>query len=179
MQLDCVIAGFGGQGILLMGKILAQAAMGEGLQTTFLPSYGPEMRGGTANCSVVIADALIASPVVDMMDVLVALNQQSYDKFLPRMRGGGLLLINESLVHTRAPEEKQLRVCGGGLTDIAGALGDVRFASMVALGCFVRATGIVPLDAVAQAMRELTAKRPELHAQNESALQRGFALAHQ
>lgn len=178
MQLECVIAGFGGQGILLMGKTLAQAAMRDNLQTTFLPSYGPEMRGGTANCAVVIGDTPIASPLVDTMDVLVALNQQSYDKFLPRLRAGGLLLLNETLVRTRAPAEQQVRVCGGGLTDIAGELGDVRFASMVALGCFVRATGIVSLDAVAQAMRELTAKRPELHAQNESALQRGFALAH-
>lgn len=176
MHMDCFIAGFGGQGILLMGKILAQAAMSEGLQTTFLPSYGPEMRGGTANCSVVMADALIASPVVDTMDVLVVLNQQSYDKFLPRVRAGGLLLVNASLVQPHAAQDPSLRLAGGRLTDIAGELGDVRFSSMVALGCFVRATAVVPLAAVAQQMRELTAKRPELQEANEHALQRGYAL---
>jgi len=176
MHMDCIIAGFGGQGILLMGKILAQAAMSEGLQTTFLPSYGPEMRGGTANCSVVVADALIASPVVDTLDVLVALNQQSYDKFLPRVRPGGLLLVNESLVQQHAAQDPSLRSVGGRLTDIAGELGDVRFSSMVALGCFVRATAVVPLAAVTQQMRALTAKRPELQEANERALQRGYAL---
>ena len=175
MKTDIIVAGFGGQGILLMGKVLAQAAMVEGLHTTFLPSYGPEMRGGTANCAVVVANEPIAAPVLAFADVLVAMNQPSYDKFAPRVRDGGTLIVNSSLATPPAEIGRNVRLCTGPFTALAGDLGDVRISSMVALGCTVRETGVLPLEAVIAQMRALTARRPELAALNEKALQVGFA----
>lgn len=176
MKKNILCAGFGGQGILLMGKVLAQSAMKEGHHVTYLPSYGPEMRGGTANCSLVVSDADIASPVIDEFDILVVMNQPSYDKFVPRLKSDSILLVNTSLVEKYSPPETVTCITQA-FTDDAGALGNVRVCSMVALGRLTGETDIVPFSTAVDQMKELTAKRPELHDINEAALQKGYNAA--
>jgi len=173
MKTEIVFAGFGGQGILLMGKIVAQAAVEAGLETTYLPTYGPEMRGGTANSVVIIADVPIASPLVCAIDVLVAMNQPSLDKFGPAVRDGGLIVFDATLA-TPANDMARVRLVGAPFTRIAGELGNVRVCSMAALGRFVRETKLVTLDAVTRQMKTTTAARPELAALNEKALAAGY-----
>jgi len=172
MKTELIFAGFGGQGILLMGKIIAQAAMEEGRHVTFLPSYGPEMRGGTANACVVVSDEPVASPIIDHSDVLVAMNQPSYDKFSPLVRPGGVIIYDSTLATPR--ELPGVRQAGGAFTEIAGQLGNTRVCSMAAIGRVVRATQIARLDTVQAQVRALTAKRPELTALNLQAVQRGY-----
>ncbi len=172
MKLELMVAGFGGQGILLMGKIIAQAAMVEGRHVTFLPSYGPEMRGGTANSCVVVSDEPVASPIIDHTDVLVAMNQPSYDKFAPLVRPGGLIVYDSSLVTPAARAE--VRQAGGTFTAIAGELGNTRVCSMVAVGRVVRETQVAALATVQAQVQALTSKRPELAALNVQAVARGY-----
>ncbi|MCX7847313.1 MAG: 2-oxoacid:acceptor oxidoreductase family protein [bacterium] len=172
MKVEFVFAGFGGQGILLMGRVIAQAAMEEGRYVTFLPSYGPEMRGGTANACVVVSDQPVASPIIDHSDVLVAMNQPSYEKFGPLVRGGGLIIYDSSLVQAR--ERAQVRQVGGAFTEIAGQLGNTLVCSMVAIGRVIRETGIARLETVRLQVQALTAKRPELTALNLEAVERGY-----
>jgi 2-oxoglutarate ferredoxin oxidoreductase subunit gamma len=176
MKKNILCAGFGGQGILLMGKVLAQSAMKEGNHVTYLPSYGPEMRGGTANCSLVISDAEIASPVIDEYDTLVVMNQPSYDKFVSRVKAGGVVFVNTSLVENYEQPEN-IRCFTHAFSDDAGKLGNVRVCSMVALGRLIGETKIVSFTTAIEQMKELTEKRPELHEINAAALQTGYAAA--
>ncbi|MCX7750095.1 MAG: 2-oxoacid:acceptor oxidoreductase family protein [Candidatus Bipolaricaulota bacterium] len=174
MERSVVFAGFGGQGVLLAGKILARAAMEEGLEVTWLPSYGPEMRGGTANCTVVIADEPIGSPIVDRPDVLLAMNGPSLDRFEPRVAPGGTVIVNRSLIE-RPLRRTDVKGVYLQANDLARELGEPRAANMVALGAVVRALGVVPLEAVGQAIgEELGAKgRERLVEVNRAALERG------
>ncbi len=174
MERSIVFAGFGGQGVLLAGKILARAAMNEGLEVTWLPSYGPEMRGGTANCTVVIADEPVGSPIVDRPDVLLAMNGPSLDRFEPRVTPGGTVVVNRSLIE-RPLRRTDVRGVLLRANDLARELGEPRVANMVALGAVVRALEVVPLEAVQEAMaEELGAKgRERLVAVNRAALERG------
>jgi 2-oxoglutarate ferredoxin oxidoreductase subunit gamma len=144
---------------------------------TYLPSYGPEMRGGTCNCMVVVSDHEIASPVIYDSDVLVAMNQPSYDKFGPHVRAEGLIIANATLAESLYAPARGCRVVAAPFTGLAGELGDVRVCSMVALGRLVRETGIADADTVRAQMRALTAKRPELTALNESAFALGYSCA--
>ncbi len=178
MEIGVIFAGFGGQGILLAGKILARAAMEKGFEVTWLPSYGPEMRGGTANCTVVIADEPVGSPIVDSPHVLVAMNGPSWERFGPRVLKGGTIVVNVSLVPGAAKREgvKTLLIP---MNEIAQELGEPRCANMVGLGAVIKALGLFPVDAVALAMEEeLGARgREKLVAINKEALLRGYSLA--
>ncbi|NOX45239.1 MAG: 2-oxoacid:ferredoxin oxidoreductase subunit gamma [Caldiserica bacterium] len=178
MEKSVVFAGFGGQGILLAGKVLARAGMNRGLEVTWLPSYGPEMRGGTANCTVVVADAPIGSPVVDRPDALVAMNAPSLDRFEPRVAEGGVIVVNSSLVK-RGIGRPDVRAIPVPANDIAAELGNPRVINMVALGALVRALAVVSLEDVVAAMEEeLRGKgRDELIELNREALRRGFSEA--
>lgn len=178
MERAVVCAGFGGQGVLLAGKILARAAMEGGLEVTWLPSYGPEMRGGTANCTVVLADEPIGSPIVENPDVLLAMNGPSLERFESRVATGGAVVVNSSLIG-RGPNRTDVRGIPVAASDLARELGEPRVANMVALGAVVAALGVLPLDAVKTAMAaELGAKgRERLVATNREALERGFAVA--
>lgn len=160
-----------------MGKVLVQAAMVEGKHVTFLPSYGPEMRGGTANCSLVIADEEIASPVITTYDILVVMNQPSYDKFVPHIAENGCLFVNTSLVEDIQPLAPSITCIGHTFTDDAGAIGDVRLCNFVAVGRIVKETEIVAFSTVVTQMKELTAKRPELYESNIAALEKGFGAS--
>jgi 2-oxoglutarate ferredoxin oxidoreductase subunit gamma len=148
--------------------------MTEGKFVTYLPSYGPEMRSGTSNCNVVISDHPIASPVVGNMDVLVAMNQPSYHKFIKRIRRNGLLVYNKTLVTPDDSEIKGIRCAGGPFTSQAGDLGTVQVSSMIALGRLVRELALVGFDTICMEMKQLTAKRPEFADINEKALKLGY-----
>jgi 2-oxoglutarate ferredoxin oxidoreductase subunit gamma len=177
METGVIFAGFGGQGILLAGKVLARAGMDQGLEVTWLPSYGPEMRGGTANCTVVLSDQPIGSPIVDAPQALVAMNLPSLERFEPRVADGGAVIVNSSLI------DRELKTNIQGIAvpvnDIAKELGNTRTINMVALGALVRALGLIPLPAAIQAMAdELSGRgRERLVEVNTKALERGYAEA--
>lgn len=174
---EFIMAGFGGQGIMFIGQLLAYAGMMEGRKVSWLPSYGPEMRGGTANCCVVISDEEVCSPVVTEPTSLVVMNQPSLDRFEPAVRPGGLLVLNSSLIG-RAPRRTDLRVMEVPANRIAGDLGSDRVANMVVLGALVKCTGAVRVESLRRALwKVLPPHRHDLIPVNESALERGFALA--
>jgi len=175
MQNDVIMAGFGGQGILLIGKMLAYAGMHEGKEVSWLPSYGPEMRGGTCNCTVVISDHSVGSPVIQSPRALVAMNLPSLDKFEPNLRPGGLLLINTSLIN-REPQRSDVRVVRVAANEIANQLGNPRGANMVALGAYVGATAAVSLPEVEVVVKETFAGKPKLVDVNLEALRRGYEI---
>jgi 2-oxoglutarate ferredoxin oxidoreductase subunit gamma len=177
MREEIVFAGFGGQGIILSGLIICQAAMHEGRKVTHIPSYGAEMRGGTANCSVVISDGEIASPLVPHPSVCVAMNQPSLAKFEPRLREGGLLLYNASLIEAQ-PRRKHIRAFAVPANELAEQEGSVRSANMVMLGLLVRLRPqIASLEAVVSAAAEsVSARHRDLDEINRRCLHRGYAL---
>ena len=175
MQRDVIMAGFGGQGILLIGKMLAYAGMHEGMEVSWLPSYGPEMRGGTANCTVVISDKPVGSPVIRSPRAVVAMNLPSLDKFESELRPGGLLLINTSLI-TRGTERSDLRVVEVAANELAQELGNPRGANMVALGAYVGASGAVSLEHVEKIVEKTFAAKPKVIDVNLEALRRGFEI---
>jgi len=167
-----ILAGFGGQGIMLLGTILATAGMRQGHNVTWIPSYGAEQRGGTANCTVVIADEVIASPIVDHPEYLAVLNQPSLDKFESRTVPGGKILINSSLV-TRPLDRDNVEEFRVPASDMAEEIGDVRVANMVMLGAFASWTKVVDGTVLEEALREVTGRRPELLKLNLEALKAG------
>jgi 2-oxoglutarate ferredoxin oxidoreductase subunit gamma len=177
MTYEIVLAGFGGQGILFLGKMIALAGMLDGKEVSWIPSYGPEMRGGTANCSVVVSDRRIGTPVVSHPNVLVAMNRPSLEKFEPTMQAGGHLLINKTLIeipHTR----QDIDVAYLEITGLAGELGNPRLANVVALGGLIGRVGVVSREAVIQALtKELSGKKAALLDLNVKALDAGQQAA--
>ena len=176
MEASAIFAGFGGQGILFAGQVAAQAAMLEGREVLWIPSYGPEMRGGTASCTVIVADEEIGSPVVDRADGALVMNPPSLAKFAPLVRPGGVLVVNETLIEASSGREDltELRIACGAL---ARAAGDEALASIVALGALVGALGIVSPEATRSALRHLVGKRPELLDLELRAFDEGLAAA--
>jgi len=142
MTSKMIFSGLGGQGILLMGQVVSQAAILENKSTTFFPSYGPEMRGGTANCTVIVSDKEISSPLVFESDVVVAMNLPSMIKFVPTLKPGGILIRNVSIIH-QEPKRDDITVYDVDANEIATSLGNIRVANMVALGTLSRTTEIV------------------------------------
>jgi len=175
MQTDIIIAGFGGQGVLFAGQLLAYAAMDSGLEVTWIPSYGPEMRGGTANCTVVISDEEIGSPMVRHPKAVIAMNRPSLDKYEPQIAAGGLLVVNTSIVD-RLPERKDIKVVLVPGNDIAEELGDRRMTNMVLVGALLGNLNVLAVDALCKALKEhLPAKHQRLVAANVEAIRRGAA----
>ncbi len=176
MYQDVMIAGFGGQGVLVAGKLLAFAGMLENRHVTWFPSYGAEIRGGTANCTVVISDEEIGSPVVQYPTDMLIFNDASFVKFEKRIKEGGRLFLNTSLVHTPSTRHDIPRI-EIRANDIAEELGDSRISNMVMLGAFLRETGVVTLESVLAALKQvLPQRRHSLIPLNENALRRGAAL---
>ncbi len=175
MHNDVIIAGFGGQGVLLIGKMLAYAGMREGKEVSWLPSYGPEMRGGTANCTVVISDRPVGSPVVEHPRAAVVLNLPSLDKFESAVKAGGLLLVNSSLIERRAARSDvtEVRIPAN---EIANELDNPRGANMVALGAYLGATGAVSVETAEEIIRETFSAKPRFIDANLEAFRRGYAL---
>jgi 2-oxoglutarate ferredoxin oxidoreductase subunit gamma len=176
MQTEVMFAGFGGQGILASGKILAQAAMAEGWEVAWVPSYGPEMRGGTAYCLVVISDRPIGSPIVKKPRHLVAMNRPSLEKFAPILKPDGTVLINTTLIPIDAGRDDlyQVKVPA---TTIASRIGNTRAANVVALGAFVERTGILSFDAIIDSVTAEFAKKATLVDLNLRALEAGRAAS--
>jgi len=155
-------AGSGGQGVLLMGQMVTYAAMLEDKSSTFFPSYGPEMRGGTANCTVVVSEKTVSCPLIYEADCVVAMNLPSLIKFEPTVKPGGILLLNKSVIHQDAGRG-DIRVFNVPANDMATDLGNARVANMVMLGAFIRTTGVVSAESIKQVIREtLGAKKAEL-----------------
>ena len=155
-------AGTGGQGVLLMGQIVGSAALLEGRAVTFFPSYGPEMRGGTANCTVIVSDKEISSPLTFESDCVVAMTLPSMIKFEPMLKPGGIMLLNSSLIH-QAPKRSDITVFEIPATEMANELGVTLVANIIMLGAFVRVTNIVSSDNVEATIREVFgAKKAEL-----------------
>lgn len=153
MQNEVIFAGFGGQGILLIGKILAHAAMTEGAEVAWIPSYGPEMRGGTAHCTVVVSQRPIGSPIIRNPRNLVAMNRPSLEKFAPMVKAGGTIIVNSSLISIKSgrSDVDEFHVP---VVDIAQKLGDAKAANIVALGAFVQRSRIVAIDSVRNCLQE-------------------------
>ncbi len=176
---DIIMAGFGGQGVMSMGTLLTYAGMIEGKNVSWIPSYGPEMRGGTANCSVVISDSPIASPLVTKPTAVIAMNLPSLDKFESWLEPGGVLIINSSMVNRKAQRD-DIIVVEVPANEVAQELGSSRIANMVALGAYVTATGAVKAESVLDSLKEaLPAHRHNLIPLNKEALERGGAFAQQ
>ena len=176
MQSEVMFAGFGGQGILLIGKILAHAAMEQGLEVAWIPSYGPEMRGGTAYCTVVISDRPIGSPIIKNPRHLIAMNRPSLEKFAPTVKPGGVVLINSSLIPIDSGRDDidELKVPA---VDIATSLGNARAANIIALAAFARRANIVPMDVLKHCVETEFGKKPKLIEINLKAFDEGVKAA--
>jgi len=172
-----LIAGFGGQGVVLAGKLLATAALAEGREVVWAPSYGPEMRGGAVHCTVIVSSHRIGSPEVSLADSLFIMDAASLQRFKARITPQGLLLLNTSLAQPPADMDS-VEVVGIPANEVAEALGDTRVANVVMLGAFLAARPIVSPDSVVEAMRLTAGKeREHLLAVNIEALSRGAELA--
>ncbi|MFH1913143.1 MAG: 2-oxoacid:acceptor oxidoreductase family protein [Pseudomonadota bacterium] len=174
--IDAIIAGFGGQGVMLIGNLLAYAGMKDGLNVTYIPVYGPEMRGGTANCTVVLSEEDIGSPIIHRPKSLIAMNRPSLDKFQPRVVDKGIHIINSSLIDMELADTERLTCVAVPCNEIADQLGNTRMANMVAIGAFVQATGIIPLQAVIDSLENVIS--PHYHKlipANTKAIQAGAA----
>jgi 2-oxoglutarate ferredoxin oxidoreductase subunit gamma len=175
MTHELVIAGFGGQGVMLMGQLITEAGLKEDKKVTWLPSYGPEMRGGTANCCVVVSDQDIGSPIVLSPTAAIVMNIQSFEKFAPMVREGGILLINSSLIEQEClrTDIKQYRIPAN---EIAEKIGSGRVANMVMLGAFLEATHAVEVESIVYTLKKkLPSHRQNLMPLNEEALKAGAA----
>lgn len=177
MERSTVFAGFGGQGLLFAGEALARAALAQGLEVLWIPSYGPEMRGGTANCTVIAADGPIGSPVVDHLDAAVLLNPPSLQRFLPAVGRGGLVIVNDSLIES-AVDRTDVRVLRVRATALAREAGGERLTSVVALGALIAGLGIIePATAEAALVAMVERKHPELLEGNLKAFAAGLESA--
>lgn len=174
---EIIFAGFGGQGVLFAGQLLSYAGMAENLYVTWIPSYGPEMRGGTANCTVILSEEEIGAPIIRNPSVAAVFNVPSMRKYAPLVKPGGLLLVNASLVDEPVDRD-DIRVLAIPASDIATELGNPRIANMVMLGALIEATGIVTVETVVVQLDEhLSARQRTWLKPNEIALKKGVELA--
>ena len=167
---EVIFAGFGGQGILSMGKFLTYAGMDEGFNVSWLPSYGPEMRGGTANCSVIITQENIGSPIVTQATALVAMNRPSLDKFENSVVPGGVI-ITDSMLVDREVKRDDVSAIAIPATEIAEELGDKKIANMVLLGALIEKTGVITEEELLKALK--THGKSSYYDINKKALERG------
>jgi len=151
-------AGSGGQGIMLMGQIVGSAAIIDEKEATFYPSYGPEMRGGTANCTVIVSDKPISSPVISEADCVVAMTLPSMLKFEAALKPGGIMLVNKSLIH-QTPKRSDITIYEIPVTEMAQELGEVRVANIIMLGAFVRTTNIVKAESTQAVINDVFSKK--------------------
>ena len=158
MTNEIICAGFGGQGVLLFGQLITYAGMFEGYNVSWLPSYGPEMRGGTANCCVVVSDEPVGSPIVTEADAVIVLNRPSLDKFESALKPGGKLFINSTLIDKKATRS-DIDVYYVPANDISGELGNNKVANMVMLGAYITATGVVEKKDILKAFSKIYGER--------------------
>jgi len=177
MQKEIIIAGFGGQGVLFGGQVLAYSAMDKGMEVTWIPSYGPEMRGGTANCTIIIADEEIGSPLVKNPPLAIALNLPSFDKYEELLAPGGTLIVNRSMVDREAKRD-DIHVVFMPCNEIAEEIGDKKLLNMVAVGALLTSLSEISIKDVEKALEgHLPARHKHLLPKNYEALKRGFEAA--
>lgn len=176
MKEELIIAGFGGQGVLSMGKILAYAALMDNLEVTWMPSYGPEQRGGTANVTVIISDSEISSPMLDNYDTAVILNQQSLDKFESKVKPGGTLIYDSYGIH-KAPTRTDINVYRIDAMEATFEMENAKAYNMVVLGALLKIKDIVPVESVIKGLKKtLPERHHHLIPMNEDAIARGMSL---
>ena len=179
MQEEIIIAGFGGQGVLSMGQILCYAGVIENKEVSWMPSYGPEMRGGTANCITIISDAKISSPIITKFDTVIALNQPSLDKFEQAVKKGGLLIYESSSI-LNPPTRTDIEIIPVDASHEAVNLGNSRVMNMVILGAFLKKKPVITFEnAIAGLKKVLPERYHDLIPLNTKALERGMELAEQ
>ena len=177
MYQGIIMSGFGGQGIISGGITLAYAGMMDGKNVTFFPAYGAEMRGGTANCSVVVSSDLVASPVVGNPDSIMILNEPSLAKFEPVLKQAGLMLLNTSLVASK-PTRADITVIEVPANDIAEELGNIKAANMVMLGAYAKKTGAVRIETLKDSIKKVYVRATDKMVEtNRKAIDRGVAIA--
>ncbi len=175
MTEEIIIAGFGGQGVLSMGLILSYSGMMQGQEVSWMPSYGPEMRGGTANVTVILSDAKVSSPILNEYDTAIILNQQSMDKFEKSVKSGGYLLYDPNGI-TRHPERKDLNIYRITGAKIASQMGNTKVFNMVVLGAYLKMRPILELENVTKGLKKALPKRyHNMLPLNEEAIQKGLA----
>ena len=175
MIVRTIFAGFGGQGVLLMGYVLSHGAMLKGLNVTYFPAYGAEMRGGTANCTVTLSDKKIASPVASNPDTLVAMNYPSLEKFEPSMAEGGLVLLNASLIK-ESPSRSDVEVLRVPTVDLAHEVGSDRAVNMVMMGAFCAKTGLLTPEEAVKGMQIALKGKEKFFELNQKGIERGFSF---
>lgn len=177
MKETLIIAGFGGQGVLSMGKILAYSGVMQDFEVTWMPSYGPEMRGGTANCSVIVSDDPVASPLVDKADVIVAMNRPSLDKFEEHVKPGGVLVINSSIIDRKAVRD-DIQVVYCDANAIAESIGNPKGANVAILGAVLEKVPVTTVEQMTEAIRiELGERKARFLDGNKKALVAGMEAA--
>ena len=175
---DVIMAGFGGQGILLIGNLLAEAALLDGYMVTYFPSYGVEMRGGTVNCTVVISDEEIGSPQVSSPETLLVMSEQARERFEPKLKPSGLLIANSTLVDISSLTRKDVEVLAFPFNQIGTDMGNVKFANMLALGIYLGKKPVVKISNIEQALKnQFGEKKKELIDLNLRAIEKGIELA--
>lgn len=176
MTEEIIIAGFGGQGVLSMGKIMAYSGIMQDQEVSWMPSYGPEMRGGTANVTVILSDERISSPILTRYDTAIILNQQSMDKFEPMVKPGGTLIYDGNGI-TRHPERNDIKIFRVEAADEAAKMGLSKIFNMIVLGGFLKVRPILSLDNVIKGLKKsLPARYHHLIPDNEKALKRGMEI---
>jgi 2-oxoglutarate ferredoxin oxidoreductase subunit gamma len=155
MEYTIIIAGSGGQGTLFLGRLMAYATLLENKEVTWMPSYGAEMRGGTANCTVIISDEMIGSPVIRNPHILVVMNDASYNRFTGKLRPGGMLLYDSSLI-SRTDHREDIKALGVPASMLSATMNSTKLANMVMMGAFISCTGILSLDSVIRALSDIT-----------------------
>lgn len=179
METSIIISGFGGQGTLFAGQVLTYAALDYDKHCTWIPSYGPEMRGGTAHCTVIISDQEIGSPLVRNPDIVLAMNLPSLDKYEPLVKESGLIIANKSLIN-RDSERKGINVLFIPGNEMAEELGNPRITNMVLVGAMLAMSGVLPMDMVKRALEEHIAERNRKYLpMNFEALDKGAEFARQ
>ncbi len=177
MYEDVIIAGFGGQGVMLIGNILAYAAMEQNLNVTYMPVYGVEMRGGTANCTVVISDEEIGSPIIYHPRTLIVMNEPSLVKFQPRLVQGGVLVVNSSIVEEKLVNSKEYNAILVPVNDIADKLGNIKMANMVAMGVWTGAVQIMEPSIIENTIeKQLSSFDKKMVQKNKEAFYRGYEI---
>ena len=177
MTEEIIIAGFGGQGVLSMGQILCYSGVIENKEVSWMPSYGPEMRGGTANCMAIISDTKISSPIINKFDTVIALNQPSLDKFEQAVKPGGLLIYEASTI-VNPPTRNDIEILAIEASNEAAKLKNSKVMNMIILGAFLKKKPIIELDNIIEGIKKVLPERyHHLIPLNKEALQKGMELA--
>lgn len=174
MESKIIIAGFGGQGVQSLGTFIAYASIHDGKEVTFLPSYGPEMRGGTSNCSVVVSDKPVASPIISAPDILIAMNKPSLAKFESRVKPCGCIIVNSSLIETKV-KRTDVKVYYVDANDLALKAGNAKTANIVVLGAYAKISGVFTPEVMKAVIEKKFAKKPAVIPANFAAFDLGYA----